>query len=218
MTRRRRLSAYLDALVAGRRPGGLRADAGDVEVVRAAIDLRAARPGDAAPDPEFVARLYDELAHEAAPPVAPAERPVLPRRRRAVMVSVAAGVVLVGGTVAVTEALEQPARAPAAVQAPHGGTVRTGTFETADRRVSGQVVAYYGNPSWVYMHVDLPHDDGTVVCTLQDKDGSTVTAGVFRLHDGVGTWSKSITVDIGDLRGARIVTTGGVTVATATFS
>jgi hypothetical protein len=45
-----------------------------------------------------------------------------------------------------------------------------------------------------------------------------VTAGVFRLHDGVGTWSKSITLDIGDLRGARIVTTGGVTVATATFS
>jgi hypothetical protein len=49
----RPLFSYIDALVAGRRPGSFKASPEDVEVLRAAIELRAARPGDAIPDEEF---------------------------------------------------------------------------------------------------------------------------------------------------------------------
>ena len=59
-----RLSAFIDALVDGRRPGKLRADPEDVAVLRTAIALRAARPGDAIPDEQFVSDLYASLAED----------------------------------------------------------------------------------------------------------------------------------------------------------
>ena len=63
----RRLSAYIDALVAGHRPPRFRADPEDLEVLRTAIALRAARPGDAIPDDAFVSALYDELVDQDRP-------------------------------------------------------------------------------------------------------------------------------------------------------
>jgi len=215
---RRRLSAYLDALAAGRRPGKARPDAEDVDVIRTAIELRAARTGDAVPDKRFVSNLYQELADQASSPVVPIDRPVRSHRARVALVSIAAGVALVGGTVVATEAIDQPALAPAAARAPQGSSVRTATFQTADSRVMGQIVAYGGNPSWVYMNVDVPNYDGKIICVLQAKSGSTVAAGVFRLHDGMGAWSKTIRVAIGQLRGAKLVTSSGATVAEATFA
>ncbi|MGD0392340.1 MAG: hypothetical protein ABSC41_06820 [Acidimicrobiales bacterium] len=215
---RRQLSAYLDALSAGRRPGKARPDAEDVDVIRAAIELRAARPGDAAPDQQFVSDLYHELADQTSSSVVPIDRPVRARRARVALVSIAAGVVLVGGTVVATEAIDQPAVAPAAARAPQGSEVRTATFETADSRVMGQIVAYSGNPSWVYMNVDVPNYDGKIICMLQGRGGSTVAAGVFELHSGMGAWSKTVRVDIDQLRGAKLVTSSGATVAAATFA
>ncbi len=215
---RRQLSTYLDALAAGRRPGKARPDAEDAEVMRAAIELRAARPGDAAPDQQFVSNLYQELADQADSSAVPINRPTKARRGRIAVVSIAAGVALVGGTVVATEAIDQPALAPAAVQAPQGSQVRTATFETADSQVIGQIVAYGGSPSWVYMNVDVPNYDGKIVCMLQGKTGSTVAAGVFHLRSGMGAWSKTIRVDVGQLRGAKLVNSSGDTVAEATFA
>ena len=84
----RRLSAFIDALVSGRRPGRFSAGPDDVEVLRTAIAFRAARPGDAKPDEEFVSGLYEELASQARTQLAPNVRPVKfsrgrrrPRRR-----------------------------------------------------------------------------------------------------------------------------------------
>jgi hypothetical protein len=218
MTRPRRLSAYLDALVAGRRPGRLRAGPEDVELLRTAIALRAARPGDAAPDQQFVSALYQELADEAVSPVVPLDRLSTARRRRTAVVTIAAGVALVGGTAAVTEAIGPGALAPAAVQAPQGSDLRTGTFETANSQVMGQVVAYNGKPSWVFMSVSVPNYDGKITCTIQGKSGATVATGVFVLHGGTGQWSKTVHANIGQLRGARLITSTGATVAEATFA
>jgi hypothetical protein len=215
---RRQLSTYLDALAAGRRPGKARPDAEDAEVMRAAIELRATRPGDAAPDQQFVSNLYQELADQVDSSVVPINRPAKTRRGRVALVSIAAGVALVGGTVVATEAIDQPALVPAAVQAPQGSQVRTATFESADSQVIGQIVAYGGKSSWVYMNVDVPNYDGKIVCMLQGKTGSTVAAGVFHLRSGMGAWSKTIQVDVGQLRGAKLVTSSGVTVAEATFA
>ena len=216
----RRLSDFIDALVAGRRPRNYRADPEDVEVLRAAITLRAARPGDAAPDQQFVSDLYERLADEANPAEAPAPdiRPVRLPRRRAALVSVAAGLALVGGTAAVTEALTPASLSPAAVQAPAGNAVRTATFETADGRVMGQIVAYRGSPSWVFMNVGGSNYEGTITCKLQVANGTTVAVGDFVLHDGTGEFSRNIQVDTSNLRGAKLVDPSGAIVASATFA
>jgi hypothetical protein len=214
----RRLSGFIDALADGRRPRRFRATPDDAEVLRTAITLRAARPGDGVPDEGFVSELYEELAKEANGAVVPIAHPGRMRHGRAALVSVAAGVALVGGTVAATEALTQAPLVPAAIQAPRGKVLRTGTFETVDNRVMGQIVAYGGSPSWVYMNVGGSHYSGPIVCKLQVENGSTVATGAFRLHNGEGVWSKTIHVNVDRLRGAQLVTSSGAVVASATFA
>ena len=111
--------------------------------------------------------LYEQLASQARPPLAPPARPARFSRGRAALVAVAASVVLVAGTAAATEALDQGSQAPVAVPAPGGQVLRTATFETPGHRAVGQIVAYGGHPSWVFMNVDVADYDGRVVCMLE---------------------------------------------------
>ena len=215
---KRRVDAYIDALVNGKRPEPFDADPADVDVLRTAIALRSARPGDGVPDDSFVGQLYDELAEQADPRIVPIGRQSKVRRRRTAIAAIAAGLVLVGGTAAVTEAVGQGAVTPAAVPAPHGSSLRTGTFETTDGRVMGQIVVSRGSPSWVFLNVGGTNYTGSIVCKLQVADGSTVATGAFRLHGGKGVLSKAIRVDVGRLRGAKLVTPTGAVVASATFA
>jgi hypothetical protein len=215
---KRRLEAYLDALADGKRPDPFDADPSDVDVLRTAISLRSARPGDGVPDDGFVDQLYEELAEQANPRIVPISRQGKVRRRRTAIAAIAAGLVLVGGTAAVTETVGQVAVTPAAVPAPHGSSLRTGTFETTDGRVMGQIVVSRGSPSWVFLNVGGANYTGTIVCKLQVADGSTVATGAFMLHGGKGGLSKSIQVDVGRLRGAKLVTPTGAVVASATFA
>lgn len=214
----RKLSTFIDALSAGRRPEPFKADPDDVESLRMAIALRAARPGDAAPDEDFVAELHQELADQLESPTTTNVHPLRMRRARAALVAVAASVVLVGGTVAVTESISRTPTQTTATAVPHGSDVRTGTFETAGGQALGQIVAYRGKPSWVYMNVGLAESNGTVKCRLQLDDGSIVAAGNIQLHNGMGDLSKAIHVDIGQLRGAKLYTATGARLATATFA
>jgi hypothetical protein len=214
----RRLSNYIDALVARRRPPGFRADPDDLEVLRTAIALRAARPGDGLPDEKFVSSLYEELADRGGSEAAPTAHPLTLRRGWAMLAAVAASVVLVGGTVLATETIDRTPATPATALAPRPGAVRTGTFETADNQIMGQIVAYSGHPSWVSMNVDGSKYSGSIICKLQIENGSTVAVGVFDLHRGKGQFSRTVTVDISHLRGAKLVTSTGSTVAMATFA
>ncbi len=107
---KRRLAAYIDSIANGERPDGFEADPEDADVLRTAISLRSARPGDSLPDDGFVDRLYEELAEEADPQVVPIARQTKARRRRTALATVAASLVLVGGTAAITESLSQGAR------------------------------------------------------------------------------------------------------------
>jgi hypothetical protein len=61
----RKLSAFIDAIATGRRPKRFRADAEDVEVLRGAVELRAARPGDAEPTAAFTDGLFLRLSEQA---------------------------------------------------------------------------------------------------------------------------------------------------------
>jgi hypothetical protein len=214
----RRLSAFIDALVAGRRPEPFAADQEDAEVLRSAIALRAARPGDATPDEQFVSDLYEKLAQPASAFPSQNVRPLRVNRRRTALVAVAAAAALVGGTYAATESIDHPGGTTAAVQVPSGTALRTGSFETADGHVLGQIVAYSGHPSWVYMNIGVPESGGTVMCKLQLDNGSIVAAGTIHLHNGVGELSKAIPVGIGRLRGAQLLTATGAELASATFA
>jgi hypothetical protein len=212
----RRLSAFIDALVAGRRPRRFRADPDDAALLKTAIDLRAARPGDARPSEQFVSDLHRRLSDQARQP-APDKRPTTAYRARIALVAAAAGAMLVGGTVEVTNSLDRSS-IPTATQAPRGDVLRTGTFVGADNRVLGQIVAYRGHPSWVFMKVAVPHYDGPITCELQTADGSVVAYGTWQVHNGTGQFSKTIKVEVRSLRGARLVSSDGSPVASATFA
>ncbi|HUC13094.1 MAG TPA: hypothetical protein VMS00_01455 [Acidimicrobiales bacterium] len=224
----RKLSAFIDAIVSGRRPARFSATPDDVEVLRMAIALSAERPGGAKPDEQFVSGLYEELKAQASARADPGfhpirmtgsvARPIRMSRGRFAIAAVAAGLVLVAGTASTTEAFNHGTAAPTAVPAPHGKVLLTGTFESADHRVVGQIVAYPSRPSWVYMNVDVAHYSGRLVCMLQSDNGSTVAVGTFAVRDGIGEFSRAIPTEVGRLRGARLLTPTGSVIGSATFA
>jgi hypothetical protein len=214
----RRLTAFIDALAAGRRPDPYHADPEDAEVLRAAITLRAARPGDAAPDDAFVAELYESLASESGAEVGSNIHPLRMRRSRAALLGVAASVALIGATFAATEASNNGATTTSAIQAPHGKVLRTASFESSQGNALGQIVVYGGSPGWVFMNVNLQTPDHTVKCELRMMDGSVVAAGTVDLHHGTGVLSKQIHVDTRQLQGATLYSPSGAIVGSATFA
>jgi hypothetical protein len=213
----RRITAFLDDLADGRRPGRFEADPEDVEIVRTAITLRSARPGDGVPEKEFISDLYEKLADQAASSDTHNIRPLTMRRSRAILVGVAASVSLIGGTFAVTEVAQNPAT-HAAAPVPHGTDLRTGTFEATDGSAMGQIIAYRGHPSWVFMNIGVTESEGTIMCKLQLNDGSFVSAGTFHINGGTGELSKTIRMDISRLRGAELFSASGAVVASSTFA
>jgi hypothetical protein len=213
----RRLSAFIDALAAGRRPRPFHADPEDVEMLRVAIALRAARPGDSVPDENFVAELHEQLADNLSPAKQTNIHPLRMHRGRAALVAVAAGLALVGGTAAVTEIANTATVQQSATAVPQGQALRTASFQSPTGQVVGQIVLYHGHPSWVYMNVDLPHSNGPVKCELHLANGEVVAAGTVQLHDGSGEFSQSIHMDAGNARGATLYDPSGAVVASAIF-
>jgi cytochrome b6-f complex iron-sulfur subunit len=110
---------FVTDLLRGRRPRPFRAEDNDVAELRAAITLRAARPGSGAPREEFVTGLHRRLAAELArdeqnkapQPSAQSPAPVGHTRRRLVQAaSIAASAAAVGA--GVDHVLTSPAGAP----------------------------------------------------------------------------------------------------------
>lgn len=116
----RTLTRYIEDLIRSRRPRRFKASEDDAAMVRAAITLRAARPGSGEPTDEFVTSLHRKLAAELEPP--PDRRPAAARRtflRAAAVAGGAAAAVAAGAAIdhEVTSRTE-PGPAPAA-----GGTL-----------------------------------------------------------------------------------------------
>jgi hypothetical protein len=212
----RRLCVLVDALANGRRWGKFEVDPEDVDVLRTAITFRAARPGDAQPDTDFVSGLCENLKDQMDCSVVPIARP--PRRRRVALAAIAAGLVLVAGTATATDVLSEGGAVPTATRAFRGTGIRTGTFESFVGRVLGQILVYGENPSWVVLDIDGSGYTGAITCVLQVEDGSTVFTGAFTLHAGKGEWSKAINICVNRLRGAKLVTPSGAILASATFA
>jgi hypothetical protein len=205
-----RLGAAIEAILDDRRPKSFDASPDDAEVLRVAIALRAGRPGEGGPDEEFMDGLHRRLAAQAGDrsfgddqtgprQVARAStaRGLRPSRpRRALLGAAAAAAALVGGTVAATNALEQPSRSTT-TQAALGASVRFASLHGLGGRQVGQVYVHQGDPSWIFMTVHADGTIGTVMCELQLANGTTMPVGTAQIHDGKGQLAQSVRVDPG---------------------
>jgi hypothetical protein len=214
--RRRGARAFIDALLVGRRPARFHASPDEVEELRTAIELSAARPGGGVPDERFVENLWAELQAQEAPAV-PAGVTPLRRPGRNLIVSIAAAAALVAGTVAVTEAVDHGTTSRPAASGTASHTVLTGSFVSSDHRPLGHVTVFGGSPSWVFMNVAGSHYDGPVTCLLEADNGSVAAAGTFSIQGGAGEWARPLAGGVTHLKGARLVAATGITLASATF-
>jgi cytochrome b6-f complex iron-sulfur subunit len=137
---RRRVHAFVEALLGNRRPQGFGADADDREAMRAAIELRSAHVDDATPSPQFVDKLHQELRRQldGDPSVeiprisaTPVEAPRISRRRWLLEGAVAASAAGVAVVVDRTAFAPGPA---ATTSAQEHLTPDTGRWQTVAER------------------------------------------------------------------------------------
>ena len=104
-----------------------------------------------------------------------------------------------------------------ATPAPAGAPLSSATLLSATHQAAGKVFLYQGSSRWLYMSVDMPAKNGTVICQVESRDGHVTTVGSFQLADGRGHWGSPVPATQGSLTGARLVGPGGAVLATASF-
>jgi hypothetical protein len=104
---------------------------------------------------------------------------------------------------------------PAGPSAP--GTLRQAALFTAQHQDVGRVYLHPGRQTWMFTTIDLDIKATTVVCQLIDRTGKIITVGSFRLLHGDGYWGSPEPDQPAMITGARLITTAGATLATATF-
>jgi anti-sigma-K factor RskA len=110
----------------------------------------------------------------------------------------------------------------AATSSPAASPLSSAALLTASHQTAGTVYYYDAASQWLYMSVDISPGNGaagnsTVICQVQGSDGRLTTVGSFRLTGGYGYWGSPAPVTNRPLTGARLVTTTGTVLATATF-
>jgi hypothetical protein len=88
---------------------------------------------------------------------------------------------------------------------------------TASHVTAGTAYLYDGSPRWMYMSVKIGSVNGMVLCQLVEQNGRIITVGSFRLNDGFGYWASPDHVDPDNVKSARLTTTNGTVLATASF-
>jgi hypothetical protein len=69
---------------------------------------------------------------------------------------------------------------------------------TVDRASAGNVFAYQGQPSWLFVSVD-DAPSGTYDVRLVTTTGRTHWIGTCTVHDGAGSWGTTVDVPVGDI-------------------
>jgi cytochrome b6-f complex iron-sulfur subunit len=121
----RGITRYIEDLLRSRRPRKFAASEEDAGLARAAITLRAARPGSDAPAEEFVTALHKRLAADLDPVI---RQPVSARRPILLAGTAAAGAAVVGAGIDHVLTARSPAAGPApgaAILKPDHGTWHT---------------------------------------------------------------------------------------------
>ena len=110
----------------------------------------------------------------------------------------------------------------AATSSPAASPLSSAELLTASHQTAGKVY-FYDAGSAVAVHVcghqlrQRCRRNGTVICQVEGPDGHLTTVGSFQLTGGYGYWGSPDPVTNGPLTGARLVTTTGTVLATATF-
>jgi len=171
----RGLRRYIDDLLAGRRPRAFRPDDFEAAQIRTAVDLQAAKPGAAAPRPEFLADLHRQLADQLddASPKA-SVRPSATRRQ-----------VIVGTSAAAAAAV-------AAVSVDR--LVMRGENPTGDEKSGGELTPNAGTWQRVAASSDVPDgaihpfDLGSVIGFVRRVDGKPEAVSGVCTHQGCRLW------------------------------
>jgi regulation of enolase protein 1 (concanavalin A-like superfamily) len=83
---------------------------------------------------------------------------------------------------------------------------------------SEMIVAYRGDPSWVFVSIRAQGVRGSIRCQIEMENGQTEAAGALVVQNGVGDWARPTPVDVDRIRGATLVTSQGSALATASFT
>jgi len=150
------------------------------------------------------------LARLAAERPAPRRRP---RRALALVAAAAALLTLVGGVFTVAGHTAKPHATAAATD----HELRTVQLISATGQVVGDVSAYPGPSAWFFMRVEQGIAPGAYHCVLDVADRPPVTIGSLTVADGHGAWGQDLAVDAAQVHTARLVDSGGATIATASF-
>jgi anti-sigma factor RsiW len=105
----------------------------------------------------------------------------------------------------------------AATSSPATSPLSSAALLTASHQSAGTIYVYNGASRWLYMSVDMPSGDGTVVCQLVSADGHVTTIGSFQLTHGYGYWGSPEPSAAGQPATARLIGPDGTVLATATF-
>ncbi len=115
-------------------------------------------------------------------------------------------------------------RGPRATPGPAGpaghaapAALRTAGLFTPAHQAIGKVFLHSGAQTWMFTTVDLDIKDTTIVCQLIDRTGRVITVGSFRLVKGDGYWGSPEPDQPAAITRARLITTAGTLLATATF-
>jgi anti-sigma factor RsiW len=159
------------------------------------------------PPAGFETRVMDRLG--LTPATAQPETRQPGRTRRLLTVAaVVAGIVVAGvGGWGLHAATSSPATSP----------LSSAALLTASHQSAGTIYVYNGASRWLYMSVDMPSGDGTVVCQLVSADGHVTTIGSFQLTHGYGYWGSPEPSAAGQPATARLIGPDGTVLATATF-
>lgn len=95
--------------------------------------------------------------------------------------------------------------------------LRVASLHAADAKQIGQVFTYRGDPSWMYLTVNVGVGVSSVACEMARRGGGYLPMGTFPLADGRGGWGGKLPVDPTMITGARLLSPSGVVLATATF-
>jgi hypothetical protein len=166
------------------------------------------------PPAGFSAQVTERLRQAAKPPGRS-------RRSRALA---AAAVVLLGAAGLAGWGLRtgpEPS-GPAGLTRPAGSAgsaaLSTAALVTPAHQGIGQVYLHSGSHPWMFTTVDLPGGDQTVICQLTDRAGQVITVGSFRITAGDGYWGSPEPDQPAAITRARLITTGGTVLATASFA
>jgi anti-sigma-K factor RskA len=106
----------------------------------------------------------------------------------------------------------------AATSHPSTSALRSATLLSATHQSVGQVFVYNGSSWWMYMSVATNSGNINVTCELEGTDGRITTVGSFKLVDGYGYWGSPVPSNVGQVTGARLVSTDGTVVASASIA